>query len=785
MGGRGALVAGVVAWAGLLLGAGLPVASAWGALLLGAVCGGLAWRSPPRTGAAAALLALLLAAAARGAGHQAVLARQRAQLAQGGAFFRVEARVAEPPPREGGEPLAILTVARARPALAAGTRLRVRLPAGSEAEWGDVVDAAVRLERPGGLRNPGGFDLRAAADAAALAASGRAFFARVRPGPAPGDWPRLTVARWRRAVEGSLDRGLSPAARELIVPLVIGDRSGLSTSLYADLRASGLIHLIALSGLHVVWLASIARAVVASLGGGVAPRALASALCALLYTGLAGPLPSLVRAAAQEGLRATATLRGRSLDPLQGLALGALGLLACAPGWATDLGFQLSCATTLGLVTLGPWLVERAGRRRAWCAAFVPTLSAQTAALPLLLARFHAVSWVGSLANLVAVPLSGFLLAAAWLGAIADLALPGTGHPWFSAAEVLAAALERTTAAAARVPGALAAAGAEPGVAACATAGVLLLVVALAPPRTLEARRRPDPPARAAAQVAGGVLLGVALLCVLTARPLAPPPGAAWLVALDVGQGDAFAFAAGDDWWLLDAGPRSRGYDAGEGIVLPFFRWAGVRRLQWLVITHDDADHAGGSEAVRRGLTVLRLGAPPSCAAGRRARPLARGDRLDSAPPARVLWPPREERGGGDNAGSLVLEVGGGQRLLFLADVDSTVEESLAVESGVAVLKLAHHGAASSSGARFLQRLRPRIGLLSVGAWNRFGHPAPEVLARLAAAGVEVRRTDLEGAIWLEWSASGIHEVAWRHGEPRPATAPAVPRFVPHLPRRP
>ena len=427
MGGRGAVAAGIAVWAGVLAGMRLGVAPACGLLVASAALARIAWNAPPRVGATAALLALALAGGARGAGHQAVLRGERDRLARAGAFHRVAGRVVEPPPREAGEPVAVLAVERARPALLRGTRLRLRLPRGSAAEWGDEVDAVVRAEVPRGPRNPGGFDARAFADAAGLAGTGRAFRAVARPVRLPGGWPRATVARWRRGIERRLDAGLSPAARELVVPLVVGDRSGLSSGMYADLRASGLIHLLALSGLHVVWLASIARGAVASLGGGVGPRALAAALCAVFYAGLAGPLPSLMRAAAHECLMAAATLRGRALDPLQALALSALGLLACAPGWACDLGFQLSYAATLGLATLGPWLGERAGRWRRACAPFIPTLSAQATALPLLLARFHAVSWVGTLANLLAVPVSGLLLAAAWLGVLAETVLPGSG----------------------------------------------------------------------------------------------------------------------------------------------------------------------------------------------------------------------------------------------------------------------------------------------------------------------------------------------------------------------
>ena len=128
-----------------------------------------------------------------------------------------------------------------------------------------------------------------------------------------------------------------------------------------------------------------------------------------------------------------------------------------------------------------------------------------------------------------------------------------------------------------------------------------------------------------------------------------------------------------------------------------------------------------------------------------------------------------------------MIEVGEGEgRALLLADVDSTVEAALEVTPGVAVIKVAHHGSASSSGASFLARARGRIGLLSVGRHNPFGHPSPDALARLAAAGLEIRRTDREGAIWIEHSEAGARVVDWRRslraGAPRARAPDAAPR---------
>jgi competence protein ComEC len=406
--------------------------------------------------------------------------------------------------------------------------------------------------------------------------------------------------------------------------------------------------------------------------------------------------------------------------------------------------------------------------------------------MPLLLARFHAVSWTAPFANLVAVPVSGLLLTAAWIGVVADLAWPGAGRVWFESATLLAAALRAITERAGAMPGALLGAGSGGLAAGLAGAGALLLCAAAPAPRTLAARARPGSPLRSAALAVGGSCIALAAIVVAAAPELRPPPGRVWLVALDIGQGDALALGFHDGWWLVDAGPRSPRHDAGESVVLPFLRWAAVRRLETLVLTHDDGDHTGGAAAVLRGVGARRVVAPPALPGvpGPRVRfgagAAAAGDRLRESPVVRVLWPPRTERPlplAADNAASLVLEVGeGGARTLLLADVDSTVERRLIPSGPVGVLKVAHHGSASSTAASWLARTRPRIAIVSCGRRNPFGHPAPGVLARLAAAGAAVRRTDREGAIWLELEGDAVRSVDWRRGAPaRRGSEPPAP----------
>jgi competence protein ComEC len=250
--------------------------------------------------------------------------------------------------------------------------------------------------------------------------------------------------------------------------------------------------------------------------------------------------------------------------------------------------------------------------------------------------------------------------------------------------------------------------------------------------------------------------------------PRLPPDGSVWLIVLDVGQGDAVAIAHSRGWWLVDAGPRAPGHDAGERIVVPFFRWAGVRRLETLVITHLDRDHAGGARAVWTALDpeqvrcpdpAIRTMAPP----GAVALPLARGDTLHRAPRLHARWPPAGAPVPNRNAGSAVLALeNGATRVLLTGDIDAAVEAHVVWPESTAVLKVAHHGARGSTSRTFLARARPGVAVISSGRRNPFGHPHPESLARLDSSGVRVLRTDLEGAVWFALDPRGARRLDWR-----------------------
>jgi competence protein ComEC len=269
---------------------------------------------------------------------------------------------------------------------------------------------------------------------------------------------------------------------------------------------------------------------------------------------------------------------------------------------------------------------------------------------------------------------------------------------------------------------------------------------------------------------------------VLPPPPVAQP-GTFLLTALDFGQGSAIVIETARHALLFDAGPGPESTHAGERIVAPYLHVNGVPKLDTLVVSHADADHAGGAAAVLDAVYVRQLigGLPPEnglwkgaraagaatvrCAAGQRWR----WDGVDFA----VLWPQPGPLPAKSNARSCVLKVqADGFSALLTDDIDAAVELTLQREAANApeafeapetsdilaadVLIVAHHGSKTSSTELFLDSVRPRVAVFQVGYRNRFGHPHPGVWSRFAARDIELARTDRDSAVRIELDAGAL-----------------------------
>jgi competence protein ComEC len=654
---------------------------------------------------------------------------------------------------------------------------------------GDRWRFTVRLRAPHGLSNPHGFDREGWLWERGIQATGHVKTGPRDPAPQRLDatpWPSLDALR-QDVSERIGERVADPAAAGVLSALVVGDQSAIDRDDWALFRTTGVAHLMSISGLHVTMFAWLATALLAWGWRRLAP-VWPQALLALptpVVAGVGGLLLATAYALfAGWGVPAQRTLI--MLAVVVGLRLGgrhwpwpvvwllAMSTVLLLDPWALlQAGFWLSFVAVGILFATGSGraAVPRAGlplHRRAGLAlvGLVREQGVVTLALaPLTLLLFGQFSLVGLLANLLAIPLVTLLItplamlgvvvsplwdAAAW--AVQGLAL---GLQWlgqWSWAAVFRPAAPWPLAWAAVVGGAL-------------------LVLRL--PWVMRS---------------AGLLL---LLPALLFTPARPAPGQFELLALDVGQGSAALVRTASHSLLFDTGPRfGPESDAGERVVLPLLRALG-ERLDAVVVSHRDSDHAGGADAVRsahpqaRWLSSFSADAAQRCVAGQQWE--WDGVRFEVLRPSPEDYGPEGQGLLGTNAMSCVLRVTGAQHSAWLGgDIDAAREVQLALarpNDRATVMLAPHHGSLTSSSPVLLNTLQPRWVLVQSGYRNRFGHPAPAVLDRYRQRGLRwVNSPGCGAATWRSDEPDSVRchrqetRRYWHHHEPPPSFSVANAR---------
>ncbi len=552
----------------------------------------------------------------------------------------------------------------------------------------------------------------------------------------------------RAALRTSLVAGLRPEAAQLMRAMVLGEREEAGTLSDRFARA-GLAHLLALSGLHLGVVAGALAVLLAPLGRW---RGLIVAAAAAGIPVALGPTPSLVRAAIMTAVAALALAQGSGrIASVATLAAAAAATLIARPSWLGDVGFQLSYLSLAGILAWGVPATRRlaAGRAawhpRAWLGGgLAVSVAAWTAGLPVVASTFGAVAPAGPLVNLPALPLAAVLVPAGVVKAAAGAVWPPAG----AVAGLVVAPLAEATLAVASL-GARLPQLATPAVGPLGSA--LFALAALPWAATLRRRLAP----RHAVRIVAASLAAWAWL-----PPAGPTPE---LLILDVGQGDASLLRLpGRTEVLVDGGGTPFGdYDVGAEVVVPALRSLGVDAIELVVVSHPDLDHAEGLVAVLRSLPVGALAyghdapAEPAwerLAAVARAEgvpllPLRRGQALAFGRARLEVLHPGARASGDSNDDSVVLRIDwrGRPWALLAGDVSTRVEEGLAVPP-LPLLLAPHHGSGGSTGRALLRAASPEVVAISVGR-NRYGHPSPALLERVAEAGAEVRRTDLDGTL--------------------------------------
>ena len=575
---------------------------------------------------------------------------------------------------------------------------------------------------------------------------------------APGPFAGIS-GRIRRHLfpNGSFEEGRG-RGRALARALLTGDTGELPREWVLGLQRAGLSHVLAVSGLHVGLLLVLTGAISLPL-----PRSLrfAALLSVLIGYGLVvGPRSSLLRAGCMGAVGSSALFLRRPPQATNALSIALLGLLSLAPERIQGPGFQLSVAATAGILFLYRPLTGMLEPVPDWVRGpFAVTLAAQIATIPWSLSLFHRWPLMAPVLNLLAVPWLAAALFVAVIWAGLRIVLPGIAAPVVHLLDLLAAPLSVV---ADLSPDLL-----RTEVVSWAWAPALVLVGAIWAAVWLGSRPGARKP-----------LLALGLVVSIGAwgwdQSSSTAPATPELLLLDVGQGEGMVLRDGREAIVIDAG----GWDGpgfGVRVVAPVLAREGLDAPRALVVTHGDRDHCGGILDLARLLQGTEVWLPPGLSktpCGQELlqmvwlehRTLRAGDRAKVGRWRLTVLGPGVREGGrseGRNTDSLVLAARIFDRsLLLTGDIDAAAERRLArsrfhhwIDSDL--LKVAHHGSRTSTTEDWLDLVTPRRALISAGAHNAYGHPAPAVLTRLVRRKILVLRTDRQGMIRLRWPAPG------------------------------
>ncbi|MEP6881634.1 MAG: DNA internalization-related competence protein ComEC/Rec2 [Dokdonella sp.] len=592
-----------------------------------------------------------------------------------------------------------------------------------------------RLRPPRGLVNPGGHDGERGAIQRGVVAVGyvRESLENHQIDAASG----ACIDEWRQSIALAISHRFDASESSgLLRALAVGDQQGIADADWQVLRATGTGHLIAISGLHVGMFAAFG-ALLARLIWKAWPRvtlripgplieAPIAMACATAYGLLAGMGVPTIRTLMMIAIALLARYSRRASSAAQALALAATAIVIWDPLAVLSAGFWLSFAGVAILLSVTkPMGVKQALWREMPRLQLVLSL----ALLPMTVWFFGQGSLIGPAANLIAVPWISFLVVPLTVaGSLLIIGLPVIGGPLLDLADLLLRLLWHVMHWLAALPSAqvyFASAPIWAFVLALIGVGWMLM------PRGVPVRPI-------------GLLLLIPLLVPRQAK-LAPGEFELWM--FDVGQGLSVFVRTGEHTLLYDAGPRyPSGFDLGDAVVIPSLHAIGVDRLDRMIISHGDSDHAGGAAAVHLAFpeATIESGEPErldvkadACREGESWR----WDGVDF----RVVSAESEAVAKGNDRSCVVLVSGLFGSLLLTGDATAQVEPAIAHAMGEVkhplVMTVPHHGSKSASSAVFLDAINPQLALVSAGYRNHFGHPHADVVARFAERAIPLSNT--------------------------------------------
>lgn len=614
-------------------------------------------------------------------------------------------------------------------------------------------------------RVPGAFDTRGWLKSQGFAAYGRFNDYKI----IGSSWiPERTFANFRKWIESRFADYLDPAETGLLLGLLAGDRSGIPEALRSDFQRSGLVHVLAISGFHVVLLAGILMIFLKATGLPLrAVRIIAVALL-FLYIPVTGGSPAVRRAVLMFSVPQIGALFQRPANTMNSLGVALILILLPEPGILWNPGFQLSVAATAGILIgspLNPFanFPESLKKNKLWntlrAFAIDPTyvtLCATLATAPFLVHHFKTLSPMAWLGNIVVVPGISWGMQAGLFALISPIDFLRE-HFCYAASFFLRLASLLTR---------LISDSSIASVTIGPFSPAILLLIGFALTFIPAIRRNRI----ARIYCVSCLALFAGLFCYNSYAKAMHPT---WkLTTIDVGQGDSHLVEAPSGrHFLVDAGDNSR-QDSGKDIIVPFLHHIGVRELDALIITHPDKDHFGGAKSILKTFPVKELWAS-DCAIKERKpewQQVIQEARKRNIPIRKIhrgiLWKetyfemqtihPRNDICVEANEGSITLRLKGlGHSAVLTGDLTVKGEKEIMKTDAYLksdVLKLGHHGSKTSSSVPFLNAVNPSYALIPSGKNNRFRHPSKEVVQRLDSLNIPYINTAERGSISITFS---------------------------------
>lgn len=570
------------------------------------------------------------------------------------------------------------------------------------------------------------------------------------------------LAGLREAFGESLSLSAGEADGAVLSAMIVGDKAEMEAEVKKLYQAAGISHILAISGLHISLIGmGLYRCLRKIIGGFWLPGSISTVMM-ISYIILTGGAVSAIRAVIMFLVYLGAQLLGRTYDLLSGLSLAGILILLSEPRYLFQAGFQLSFLAIVGICIVYPVLCKlflSRDKKSKIGENFMVSLSIQIVTLPCVLFWFYEFAVCSVVVNLLVIPLAGIVMASGIAAGAVGLLTPTAGAVVAAPAHYVLMLYEKVGEWSEKLTGRLGVWGAPDGWKIILYYGVLAGILAMTGFKKI--------PINWKSKVIY-IFIQMSVLSLLWFRPVEGMT----VTFLDVGQGDSIFWQNPNGNTYLCDGGSSGVSKVGEYRIEPFLKWNGTARLDYLFVTHMDADHISGIQEMLEShpgeLDIGQLVLPTIVTDGEAYQELVllaeqkqipvlylkRGDILrDGEVTVRCLWPIADTAVTKDrrNENSMVLYLEyGALTVLLTGDLEKDGEEAMIREGSlgeVMILKAGHHGSNGATGKNLLECIKPKAAVLSYGADNTYGHPHAEVLERLHAAGGAVYETAVSGAV--------------------------------------